>query len=92
VNTSRPVRPVTRTLFNAIVLDTWPDSSAAIVDFGLDSQRHYEALHGPIRAGEITIEQLDGALGSGPKLTELVRQARSNPHKWIVFQCAGDRL
>ncbi len=89
---SRPIRPVTQVLFNAMVLDLWPDSSAAIVDFGLDSQAHYEALHGPIRAGEITVEQLDEALGNGPRLTSLVRESQANPHKTIVFRCAGDNM
>ena len=86
------VRPVTQVLFDAMLFDIWPDSSAAIVDFGLDSQEHYEALHGPIRAGEVSIEQLDDALGSGPKLTSLVRASSSNPHRDIVFRCAADGL
>lgn len=50
----KSVRPVTRTLFEALILDSWPESSAAIVDFGLDTQAHYEALHGPVRTAEIT--------------------------------------
>lgn len=45
----------------------------------VQAQRHYEALHGSKRAGEITIMQLDDALGSGSKLTALVRQTSSTP-------------
>ena len=84
------VRPVTKLVFEAMLLDVWPDSSAAIVDFGLESQRHYEALHGPIRSGQITLEQLDAALGSGSKLTALARTSDANPHKDIAFHCLND--
>jgi len=86
------IRPVTARLFEAMLLDIWPDSAAAIVDFGLDSQAHYEALHSAIRAGEISAVQLDAALGNGAKLTALVRSSPSNPHKDIEFHCAGDAL
>lgn len=87
---SWPIRPVTEALFDAIMLDVWPDSPAAIEDFGLETQAHFEALYYPILAGEITIERLDEALGSGPKLTTLVQSAPSNPHKKIVFQTPYD--
>lgn len=85
------IRPLTHTLFEAIALDMWPDSPAAIADFGLETEAHYEALYHPIRAGEITLEALDAALGNGPKLTALVRSAPSNPHKSIVFRTPYDR-
>jgi len=78
------VRPTTQTLIDSINLDMWP-RTAAIVDFGLDTQQHYEALYYPIRRNEISPEQLDAALGNGEALTELVRNAPSNPHKDIVF-------
>jgi hypothetical protein len=92
MNTQRSVRPLTQALYDALVWNAWPDSPAAIVDFGLDSQEHYEALYYPVRAGEITLEALDQALGSGPKLTALARSAKSNPHKDIVFRTAYDEL
>lgn len=84
------IRPLTHTLFEAIALDAWPDSAAAVTDFGLETRAHYEALYYPIHAGEITLEALDGALGDGPKLTALVRSAPSNPHKTIVFHTPYD--
>lgn len=90
--TDRPVRPLTRMLYDALMQDVWPDAPATIVDFGLESQEHYEALYYPVRAGEITIEQLDEALGSGPKLTALARSAKSNPHKGIAFSTPYDDL
>ncbi|MBX6312457.1 MAG: hypothetical protein IRY99_05985 [Isosphaeraceae bacterium] len=78
------VRPVTRNLIESVMLDAWP-RHAAIVDFGLDSQKHYEALYYPIREWEIMPAALDKALGHGGKLTELVREARSNPHRDVEF-------
>ena len=85
-----PLRPVTKILYHAILSDVWPDGTAAIVDFGLESQEHYEALYYPVRAEEITLADLDAALGNGPKLTVLVRSAKSNPHKGIVFHTPYD--
>ena len=83
------VRPVTRNLVESVMLDAWP-RNAAIVDFGIDSQKHYEALYYPIRKGEIMPGQLDLALGNGPMLTELTRNAPSNPHREVEFHGALD--
>ena len=82
-------RPTTRHLVSSILLDAWPNHTAA-VDFGIDSQKHYEALYFPIREGEITPEALDAALGDGQKLTALVREAPSNPHKDVEFHTSWD--
>ncbi len=83
------VRPVTRNLIGALMLDAWPNH-AAIVDFGIDSQKHYEALYYPIREGEILPQSLDEALGHGEKLTALARGAASNPHKDVEFYTSWD--
>lgn len=85
------LRPLTKQLVEAIALDAWP-GNAAVVDFGLDSQEHYEALYYPVRNGEITPAQLEAALGKGPKLTELANNAPSNPHKGIVFSTSWDGM
>lgn len=82
------VRPLTKQIWDSIHMDEWPGLAAGI-DFALedsDHQERYEALYYPIRAGEITIKELDAALGDGPKLTELVNKCKSNPHKGIVFE------
>lgn len=92
MTTQRPIRPLTKVLYHALVSDVWPDGSAAIVDFGLESQEHYEALYYPVRAGEIGLRALDDVLGNGAKLTALVRSAPSNPHKGIVFRTPYDEL
>ncbi len=85
------VQPVTRNLIEAVMLDAWPHN-AAIVDFGIDSQKHYESLYYPIRNQEISPVVLDAAMGHGEKLTELVRGAPGNPHKDIVFHTSWDSL
>ena len=85
------VRPVTRRLVEAIMLDVWPNHTA-IVDFGINSQAHYEALYYPIREGEILPMALDAALGHGRELTKLTREAASNPHKGIEFHTSWDAI
>lgn len=85
------IRDTTRNLLEAIALDAWP-RAAAIVDFGLDSQEHYEALYYGVRSGEISAEALDDALGKGEMLTALARSAPSNPHRTIEYRTSWDAL
>jgi hypothetical protein len=84
-------RDTTRNLIGSIQLDNWP-RIGAIVDFGIDTQQHYESLYYPIRNDEIAPSVLDAAMGHGAKLTELVRHAPSNPHKDVVFHTTWDEL
>ena len=42
------VRPVTRHLVESALTDRWPNDDALIA-FGIDSRRNWEALSGPIR-------------------------------------------
>ena len=83
------VRPVTQHLIDAMKNVDRP-SPGVIVDFGIDSEEHYEAIYYPFYKGEVTPEQLDAALGNGKKLTELMRSLPSNPHKNIVFETSYD--
>jgi hypothetical protein len=85
------VRPVTRNLVTSVLMDAWPNH-AAVVDFGIDSQKHYEALYYPIREAEIMPQTLDAALGDGPTLTALARDAASNPHKDVEFHTSWDLI
>lgn len=78
-------RPTAARTYEAVLVDIWPDSPAAIADFFLTDQKRYEALYYPIREAEITVEQLDRALGDAAALTRLVNAAPSNPHKGVVF-------
>jgi hypothetical protein len=85
------IRPVTRSLILAIILDM-PPTPAAATDFGIKSQEHYEAIYYPFRHGEISAAQLDAAYGNGPKLTTLVNAASRNPHTGITFQTPWDNI
>ena len=87
----RQARPVTRNVIESVMLDAWPHN-AAVIDFGLDSQKHYEALYYPIREGQITPQALDEALGHGEKLTALAREAPANPHKDVQFYTSWDGM
>ena len=93
---ARPARSVAVNLYDAIMLDNIPSiRPAALVDFGLDGpngQQCFEALYYPVRAGEITLEQLDAALGDGPALTALVAGTVRNPHPGVVFRTAYDGM
>ena len=88
---TRQIRDTTRNLVEAVMLDVWP-RNGAIVDFGIRSQEHYEALYYPLRHGDFTPEQMDAALGNGRKLTGLVNAAPHNPHKGIEFRTDWDDL
>jgi hypothetical protein len=83
------VRQTTRHLITSVLLDQWPNIPA-VADFGIDSQKHYEALYFPIRAQEILPQALDDALGHGGKLTALTRESASNPHKDVEFHTSWD--
>jgi hypothetical protein len=87
-----PLRPVTRRLIEDVALDIRPSSPAVLNDFGIESQQHYEALYYPLREGEILPMQLEAAICCGPKLTELVNAATSNPHKGISFSTPWDEF
>ena len=66
-------RPTTRSLVMSMLSDSWP-SHASVIDFGIESRKHYEALCFPIREAEIMPKALDAALGDGAKLTALVQE------------------
>ena len=85
------VRDTTRNMIESVMLDTWP-RNAAVIDFGLDSPQHYEALYYPLREGEIMPAALDAALGHGANLTTLTRNAPSNPHKEVEFSTSWDGI
>lgn len=85
------LRPLTRDLIRAICQDKWP-RVATCLDFGLESPAHYEAVYHAYRHGEVTKGELESALGNGPKLTELMRNAPHNPHRNITFATVWDEL
>ena len=86
------IHPVTQSLIAAYLDDEWP-SMAAVVDYGLVSQEHYEAFYYAVREGKVTAAQLDEAMMSGgPALTKLARSLQHNPHKNIVFDTPYDHM
>ena len=89
----RQIRPTTKNLFESLMMDVWP-RHAAIVDFGLNTDRHYAVLQAAVRNGNIPINRLDWALGSGPRLTKLARMAfpEGHPHHDIIFTTAYDTM
>src|SRR5712671_6661441 len=50
------VRPLVQHLFESFKKGVWPEGPAAVTDFGIDSQEHFEALCFPVRKGEITVD------------------------------------
>jgi hypothetical protein len=85
------VRPITRNLIDS-AMNGSAVTNATVIDFGLDSQKHYEALALPIQQKEIMPLELDAAMGHGEKLTKLAREASSNPHKDVQFYTSWDGM
>lgn len=90
---SQALKPVTEALVDAIVLDLWP-GGAVIVDFGLVSTRHYEAIYYAVRHDDVSPAELDNAAGNGPLLTALMERAEHNPHRGrgLVFTTPYDEV
>ena len=65
-----------------------PPNHTAIVDFGIDSDRHYGALQHAVRNHGVTPEMLDEALGDGAALTALIRP--ENPFYGVQFKTSWD--
>jgi len=68
------VRPMVQDMFDALMMDM-PLRPAMIIDFGVieNGSVHHSALQRAVRAGA-TAEELDEALGDGPKITVLVQK------------------
>jgi hypothetical protein len=58
-------------LFDACLLDIYPEGSAVYVDFSLD-ERTYPHYQRAIKTGKVTADQLHKAAGDGKKLTALI--------------------
>ncbi len=84
-----PVREVSRDSYRAILADEWP-SAAGVTDFGIKSPEHLGALQYEFRAGRVTLEQFDEALGWGPALTKLIGE--DNPYRGVTFKTGWDEL
>ena len=89
--------PNTAKLITCIELDLLPDY-ATMVDFGLDHgdpTEKFGALQWAYRRELVTAEELDLALGNGPKLTEIAARTSeaygANPY-YCVFTTAWDEF
>jgi hypothetical protein len=83
------IRDVTQHLLDSLLMDNWP-RTAAIVDFGIDTQEHLGALQYAYKHAGRTPAEFDAALGSGAKLTELCT-VPGQPYV-VKFETAWDRL
>jgi hypothetical protein len=61
-----------------------------VIDFGIESERHYGALQHAVCEDEVSPEQLDRALGNGAALTALIRP--ENPYNGVEFKTFWDAL
>ena len=89
----KPVRDLTRSVYEAVRYDCWP-SSAGRVDFGLRTTKHLAFLRHSIIWGGVTLQELDAVLANGEALTDLCRRAAPNsPHaKDTVFVTEWDLM
>jgi hypothetical protein len=86
----RVVRPLTQQVIDCAYFDVWP-GNAAVVDFGIDSDRHLGALQFAIREGLVTPQELDAAVGNGEKLTEIAPRG-DNPYRDVTFKTSWDEM
>lgn len=84
-----PVRENTRDLYRSLRLDEWP-SQATVVDFGIASTEHFGALQYAVIHDEVTLEELDQALGNGPAIQALISEG--NPYRRVIFRTDWDDL
>ena len=81
----------TRHLWETCVLDVDPrQSPAVIVDWGLRSDDHTQAMIRAISSGWVGIQELNHVFGNGPRITELVASCPAVGRKDLVFETAYD--
>ncbi len=86
---TKEIRPLTRQLYDCLVLDIWP-SPATCQDFGIETTEHLGALQWAARVDDVTLEQLEEALGYGEKLNALI--SPTNPYRGVSFHTAWDEI
>lgn len=77
-------------LVEALMLDVYPESRAALLDYGLaghEAPRRYAALQYAVRRNGVTADQLHTALRQG-RLTTLIRD--HCPDKDVLFDDDDD--
>lgn len=71
------------------LVDLSQPSPAAIVDFGIRSRAHFDALRHAVHHG-VSAYELDRVLGDGPALTQLVNGIPNQPELGIIFHTEYD--
>ncbi len=71
------------------LVDLKQPSPAAVVDFGIRSRAHFDALRHAVRQG-ISAYELDRVLGDGPAITQLVNGIPEQPELGIQFHTEYD--
>ena len=89
-NEAQGIRPHTQQLIDCCALGVWP-GNATVIDFGLDTSNHRGALQYAIREELVTQQELDAAMGSGDKLTEIARRGE-NPYRDVTFKTSWDEM
>ena len=85
------LRPVTQKLWDNLMLDLMPDSTAQVVDFGIVSREHFGALQHAVKHGEMDASDLDPYCGDGPALTMLCADTVGQPYR-VTFRTPWDNL
>jgi hypothetical protein len=83
------VHEMTLELFSYFIAGEWP-RPRVLAAFGIESDDHYEALVHAVASDDVTLNELDRALGSGVALTALIRSG--NPYHGIEFRTMWDEL
>jgi len=86
------MKPVVSRFVQNLMLDLFPQTPAELVDFGLDTSkdrvRLYACYQWALKRGKVRPEELNEAVGNGPKLTALLQ--RVDPH--MVVKTMWDLL
>lgn len=77
-------------LMVALAADGWP-AHAQVVEFGIQSSLHYDALQEAARLG-VSAYEFDRVLGDGKAITELVRAVTTDTQLHVEFETPYDRF
>lgn len=78
------MKPVVSRFVENLMLDLFPQTSAELVDFGFDvtpresRQKLYWCYQWAVKRGKISPNELNEAVGNGPKLTALLQRVDPN--------------
>ncbi len=85
VSEIRRISPVTQQVYTSMQNGQYPKASE-LMEFRILSQKQFAAVYHPVKAGEISLAQLEGARNDRVALTELARASPSNPYPDVDFR------